>query len=521
MDHSKMDHSKMNHDMMPGMNHDMAGIPLWMAIAGMACIIVISHLLLWRKDKYDTEKKSYFRFSLFRIPFFKKLVLQSWYPIFLQFIPVLLLFIIITSGLFGSPRKNIATVLTWGWWWVLLIFIILIAGKSFCSMCPWEAISSIVSSLSLQSRKKKIGYELKWPSYLKNLYPAILLFVALTWLELGFEVTRSPELTAILAIIMTSMAVLSAIIFEKRAFCRYSCLVGRISGLYAMFSPVELRSVSATVCKTCKGKECMNGSSNTASCPTNLYPGGLIENTYCTLCTECIRSCPNDNLTINFRSPATDLFSKSSFRLDESILALVLLSLTSFHGLTMTPLWTIMVNQTRLIAGVSYLISFTILMALVIAIPFVLYLLTIFISSVFIRIENVSIPLLFKAFAYPLIPVALFYHLAHNGMHFFAEATTIIPLLSDPAGLGWNLFNTIDYIPGQVVSQAVIWWIQLGFIFTGHVYGVITADKISMRLFQNKNQGLKALVPQIVFMVIFSGISIWLIAQPMEMRTGM
>ena len=92
------------------------------------------------------------------------------------------------------------------------------------------------------------------------------------------------------------------LLYEKRAFCRYVCLVGRISGLYAQMSPVELRKIDNDVCKTCKTKECITGTDITTPCPTSEKPFMLTQNTYCTLCTECIRSCEKDNLTLKSKT---------------------------------------------------------------------------------------------------------------------------------------------------------------------------------------------------------------------------
>ena len=199
----------------------------------------------------------------------------------------------------------------------------------------------MTTALSLRTRIKKIGFELKWPRRARNLYPALGFFILLTWFELGYDVTGSPSFTAVMGVTMAALAIVSALVFEKRAFCRYACLVGRISGLYALFSPVELRPKSATVCSDCATVECVKGSDTATGCPTHLFPGKLQENTYCTLCTECIRACPHDNLDLNLRKPATDLLDDGKrYRWDEAVMALVLLALTSFHGMTMTAQWT-------------------------------------------------------------------------------------------------------------------------------------------------------------------------------------
>jgi hypothetical protein len=329
-------------------------------------------------------------------------------------------------------------------------------------------------------------------------------------------------MTSILAILFVAIAVLTAIFFEKRAFCRYVCLVGRVQGLYAMFSPVELRPKSMDPCRTCVGKECYNGSDTATGCPMELFPAALNQNTYCTLCTECIRACPHDNLEINVRPPATDLLRKKQFRWDEAIFAIALLALTSFHGLTMTPAWRLAINAVRVETGLGPKSAFTALMFLAIAIPFVMFWIGASTARALNRSSNVSVGLLFKAFAYSVIPVALFYHLAHNSMHFFMEAQDIVPVLSDPFGWGWDLFGTAGqkHYPA-LLSMNSIWWIQIVMIVIGHVYGVIVADRIARKVFSEDYVAWRNLAPLLVTMIMYSAFSVWLIAQPMEMRSGM
>ena len=95
---------------------------------------------------------------------------------------------------------------------------------------------------------------------------------------------------------------------------------------------------------------------------------------------------------------------------------------------------------------------------------------------------------LFKAFAYPLIPVALFYHLAHNGMHFFMEAQNVVPLLSDPLGRGWDIFGTAAFVYEPLLSLEAIWGIQIFLIVIGHIYGVVVADRIAKVLYKDRKK---------------------------------
>ncbi len=500
--------------------HFMEGVPTWMGIAGVAVIIVLSHF--FANSKMRAEKPAgYRKLNLLKFAPLHRLVKLPYFPMLLQSAAIIVFLFVISAGLWGNQKVNIGPVITWTWWWILLIFLIMGAGKAFCMVCPWEGITSLVTSLSLTSRIKRIGFEYKWPKWARNIFPAIGLFILLTWFELGWGATSSPMMTSILAMVMLGMAILTAIFFEKRAFCRYGCLVGRISGLYALFSPIEMRAQSADICTSCRTKDCITGTATTTGCPTSLFPSKVDENTYCTLCTECIRSCPHSNLGINIRSFATDLFKKTNFKWDEAYLAIILLSLTSFHGLTMTPQWTHLNGVIRASSGLGPIATFTILMIGIILIPIVLFWLGALISRAMTRPANASSSEIFRAFAYSLVPIALFYHFAHNCMHFFMEAQHLFPLISDPFGFGWDLFGTAYIQYGPLLSLKTVWYLQVASIVIGHVWGVVIADRYAKKLFQTRPMVTKGLISLIFIMILYSSFSIWLIMQPMEMRSGM
>ncbi|WDE96252.1 hypothetical protein PQO03_11090 [Lentisphaera profundi] len=497
------------------------GIPNWLASASIAAILIFSHIFI--NSKASFKIKSYWTFNLFeKFPLLLKIVKKNSFPLIIQSLSIFLFLFIIFAGFFGSQRISIVPMLVWTIWWILLIFLAAGFATTFCAICPWEGLSSIISSLSLRSRKKKIGFEMKWPKKLKNVYPALGLFVFLTWLELGIDdMTKSPSMSAIMGLIFLAIAILTVSIFEKRVFCRYLCMVGRISGLYAMFSPLELRGKSMDVCNACTTKDCLRGNEKATGCPTMLFPGGINDNNYCTMCTECVRACPHDNMALNIRSVAADLIHRSRFKMDEAFFAVTLLALTSFHGITMTPSWNIMVDMTRAMTGLSQAPIFSLLMIFMILIPMGIFWFSAWTTKQLTCNHKMRTRDFFKAFAYPLIPVALFYHLAHNGMHFFMEAQNIIPLLSDPMGWGWDLFGTATKTYAPMLSLTSIWYLQVILIVIGHIFGVIVADRIAKVLFKDRKNFIRCLIPQLIVMILYSSFSIWLIAQPMEMRTGM
>jgi ferredoxin len=60
-----------------------------------------------------------------------------------------------------------------------------------------------------------------------------------------------------------------------------------------------------------------------------LYPGGNDTNKYCILCTECLKSCPNNTMRWGVRPPLKDLWANKAFSFDESFNIIALLGVSS------------------------------------------------------------------------------------------------------------------------------------------------------------------------------------------------
>lgn len=94
-------------------------------------------------------------------------------------------------------------------------------------------------------------------------------------------------------------------------------------------------------------------------------------------------------------------------------------------------------------------------------------------------------------------------------------------MVSDPFGWGWDLFGTAATNPEPLLSLPVIWGLQVTAIIIGHVFALFVAHNTSFRLFQDRSAALRSQVPMLVLMILYSTFSLWLVAQPMEMRTAM
>jgi YHS domain-containing protein len=451
-----------------------------------------------------------------------------------QLVLVTFFLMIIAAGLFGdqNPGLNIAPILTWTVWWGGLVVLIMFAGKAWCYMCPWDAIAGWMERLSFWKKKNEgVGLNLRWPRVVRNISIATVLFVGLTWVELGFGVTMRPAATAYIAIAMLLMAIVSAFLFDRKSFCRYGCLVGRISGLYALFSGIEVRRRDRTTCRSCHTNECYLGSATAYGCPTFEHPGTMKANTYCIQCGECLQTCPHDNLAVNLRPWGEDLRIDGKPRGDEAYLALLMLALTGFHGLTMTPVWQSMTASLETLLPTGRIASFSLGMLTLMTFPVLIYTALVWVSYAITtgRARAMSAgtegrPLIysdyFVRYAYCVLPIALFYHLAHNLEHLLMEGQKVIALLSDPFGWGWNLFGTARWIIPPLVSLDVLWVLQVIFVAIGHVYSLWVANKISRRIFPDRAAAARGQWPMLIGMIAFSVFSLWLLKQPMEMRTS-
>jgi hypothetical protein len=494
---------------MPGCHGaGLSGLPASLYYGSVAAILVLSFgLIEWRSGAGAPRSPLASRVDLLGLPGLRRVLRHPAPRAVAQGVCAFLFLLIIAAGLFGNqlPTKNVAPLLTWTVWWCGLIALVLFAGKAWCWICPWDAIAGWAEGQRPTGpRRTSRSLGIPWPRALRSIWPATTLFVLLTWVELGFAVTTSPRATAWLGLTMLGMAFGSAFVFDRKSFCRYGCLVGRISGLYSLFAPVEIRATDRDVCRTCPTRSCYHGSDAGEPCPTFQYVGAMTQNTYCITCLECVKTCEADNVGLRLRPWGADLLGNLRPRADEAYLALLLLALTGFHGLTMTSTWGRLVEGLRARLGVGEPVAFTIGMAGVMLGPVLLYALLVAASRWSARAPTTSYRQHFVRYAYALLPIALFYHLAHNSEHLFMEGPRLLALASDPFGWEWNLFGTSGWEMGPLVGVQALWAIQV---------------LLAGALFSDPRAALRSQIPMLVAMVAFSTMSLWLLRQPMEMRT--
>jgi hypothetical protein len=307
----------------------------------------------------------------------------------------------------------------------------------------------------------------------------------------------TPNITGIVLAAMLFAAIGLSTIFERRAFCRYLCPVGGFIGLYSQTAPIELRIKDKQVCVKCEGKPCYNGSDVGYGCPWDVFPGGLAKNTYCGLCMECIRTCPHDNIAVNLRSFSADL-AKPSTRMDEAFKAFIMVgSAMSYAGVLLGP-WGAFKDAAYNVGSSAWFIYAVIFLAIIFGI-----LPGLFSLGLYQRHNDIPFKQRFASMSTALIPLGLMFWVAFSLSFVLTNASYILVALSDPLGLGWNLFNTAN-TTWQPMLTSILAPSQTLALVGGLISSARTAQKAA-------NETRVSPIPVIVYCFVITSVMLWLL----------
>lgn len=118
-----------------------------------------------------------------------------------------------------------------------------------------------------------------------------------------------------------------------------------------------------------------------------------------------------------------------------------------------------------------------------------------------------------------IVPIALAYHLAHYLTDLLVNGQYALVALSDPLGLGWDLFGSahMSVTAGIAAGAEAAWWlwkIQAALIVGGHVLAVLVAHAAASRLGRAMQQAILLQLPLTALMVAYTLFGLWLLATP-------
>ncbi len=413
-----------------------------------------------------------------RWPIVRSLLMHRWPQVLITSITLAVFLLTIIAGLLGTPvgNRNFSIITVWILWWGLLMLVAVPAfGRAWCSVCPIPAPGEwLQRGAVLRPQGKGLGLELRWPRRLRGIWLQNAAFVLLCVFSL--VILTLPALTGWVLAGFLLLALVTSLTFERRAFCRYLCPVGGFIGLYSQLAPIELRVKDPAVCASHPVKSCYLGSPTGYGCPWLVYPGTLMKNNSCGLCMECLRTCTEDNIVIQLRPVGSDLAVPSTRRLDEAYKSLIMLGSAILYSGVILGAWgplKLIGSRVGTIPWFGY--AGSVLGLLLIALPG-LFFLAVALGKWWS--SATSLRRTFVAQAYALVPLGLAAWVAFSLAFVFASASYLLPVLSDPLGLGWNLFGTSAYT-WQPYWMQIVPYLQIGVLLVGLAWACRTSRHIA------------------------------------------
>jgi len=383
-------------------------------------------------------------------------------------IALLLLAGVVISGLYGpvSPTRNFATVFVWVIFWVgFFLFTALVtdlwqAGNPFRPL-----VAGILRLARLDGSRRQLPSATGWL--------AVLGLMLISWIETISGWSENPR----------SLVPIAA------AYLLYLLIGSAVAGVGPWFAAADPL--------------------------TRLF--GLLGN---------VAPLKAERGALRLRVPSSGLLGLDT-GIVGAVFTLTLIALVLFDGLSETPFWAAILDWvTRSMTLRPYLLDiraagFDILKVVrsvgqlaTIAAALAAYgglTLAVWLASGRSR----SVAAVFSGLAASLLPIAVAYHLAHYVSYLVLASQLAIAIASDPMGLGWDLFGGARHVVNLgAISAAQTWWVAAGALVTGHGLSVFVSHAEALGLFPDRAMAVRSQVPIMVFMVGLTGLSLWILAQP-------
>ena len=445
-------------------------LPLGLYLLGAGAAVGLSFVVMARFLKHRGETEEALRFDLLSVPGIgwlgAPLTLNA-----IRSLSVAVFGLLLAAALFGNPDpfKNIAPTFVWVVWWVGMAFISAIGGNLWALVNPWKILFTWFERV-----RGGMGPFISYPPWLGR-WPAVLLFLAFAWMELITGEAEHPRTLAMVIIAYSAITWTGMAFFGRDVWLENGEIFTAVFGLLARFAPTAGKAGRWEV-----------------------------------------------------RLPAVGLLSDRPAPISSVCFVLLLLTTVTFDGILETPLWIgildrISESQTLRASLIALQDAGVDLIALIKSIALVV--LPCLFVAVFVVFSHATamfggggrVPTrdVVGYFVLSLVPIAIAYHLSHYLSYLLIAGQHIIPLASDPFGLGWDLFGTAAYrIDIGIVNAKMVWYVAVSAIVTGHVLAVYVAHVMAMRVFAERRAALRSQVPMLVLMVAYTMISLWILSQP-------
>jgi hypothetical protein len=465
--------------------------------------------------------------DVLRLPGLGKLLRWRWGRLVFQLPLLALAVVMIYDGLTGPQLapQNIATVAAWVHYRGLVVLALLLVGNLFCMSCPFALPRTVARRLS--------GQGLRWPRALRNKWLAIAALVAMFWAYEAFDLWASPWLTAWVAIGYFAAAFFLEALFAESPFCKYLCPLGTFNFVGSTVSPLQITARSQDVCRTCVGKECVNGTSGRMmlGCGTELFVPRVRSNMDCVLCLDCARACPHDNVALAVRKPLQELTSSQwPARWDLAFLVLVFAFAAVSNAFGMVPpVYALEAWLGRQLGTDSdALVLLLILGMLNVVLPLALGLAAAWWSLRLSGAEQQGrqlagrdgVRVILARYAPAVVPLGFAIWFAHYSFHFATGALTALPVLQSfliDHGLA-VLGTEPNWALGPVLPAPWLFPLEAITVAIGFLASVFVLYRIAFTAHASDRAARRAALPWLTLLALLALAAMAIFMLPMEMR---
>ncbi|MFL2756053.1 MAG: hypothetical protein ACJ0BE_02185 [Dehalococcoidia bacterium] len=429
---------------------------------------------------------------------------------------VFLLTLTILTGFLGTENAldNFSPTFVWIIWWVGFGYVVAIFGNLWAIVNPWSVGFKYFENIFKQDLKPIRS----WPKNI-DAWPALIAFFIFAWFENVYFGSSTPSILSISLIIYSVYSIVGMYIFGRHTWLRNADPFFVFFSLFSRFSMTEIRVKTPTgekpVCNTCTAN-CLN-----------------ISLTDCVDCYECWEYAPDRLRKFSLRPFASGLARGEKVTWALVAFHITALATVTFDGFAETSTWISIQNALWPIFEYLPFSTFSTIKTVgLIFFPILFFGMYVLVCSNIAKLSKnkISKEEAIKTFVFSLVPIALAYNLSHYISFLLITGQQIIPLVSDPFGCSsvdtpsfrnivcfydWDLLNTRQYTPNiSIINAKFAWVFSVIALVGGHIFSVFIAHLISIRKLSNHKLAVKTQYPMLFLMVFYTGISLWIIAQP-------
>ena len=486
-----------------GQRYDLP-VPLGLYLAGAGAAVAFSFVVIGIFFRDIAWSRAYPRVNFLRYPLGR--LAAHPYPLFLPKLAAVLLFaLVVAAGFLGDqhPMRNIAPTTVWVVWWVGLAVVSAFVGDLWALINPWRTLFAWAEALHrrlLDGRALSLG--LPYPAAL-GVWPAVALLLAFAWLELVFPAPAVPANIAWMAIAYSALTWSGMWLFGRERWLRHGEVFALYFALLARFAPLEIRVSGPRPCDSC-GLGCRDLDGDCVNCATCFARAGEADREWA------------------LRPYALGLLRNE--RVPASMVAFVLLVMAAviFDGVLATPAWPAFEDALLAPFAPAGDLSRMAVRTLGLVGVWLVFLgayAAICRTMAAAADGRLAAGAIARRFVFTLVPIVIAYHLAHYLSFLLIQGQYAIPLASDPFGRGWDLFATAGYrVDIGVVGARFAWYLAVIAIVVGHIVAVFLAHVQAMVALPDRRPALRSQVPMTALMVVFTVISLSILAEPIVER---